>query len=222
LQPANFTHFTGIVYETGSKYGVLSKLEHLPGNDWNACASAAEGIDNLKSPIRGVSFVVPGDTSSMLGLASSKGERSNPRIETLDFAAHVVGHDIYAYESGSSIKCVGRVNAGDSVTVALNEQNNIEYAVNGQVRHTSVRVPKFPLYLKVVAVRPGPCAQEVQWMLHDTDMTDAAATESEDCNIHKLALDAIMEEKVKLEILLAQEKSENKVLRQKLGLVNKA
>jgi len=211
LIPAVFTDFHGIVYEPGSKM-----LESRSQNWDGTCASAAKGIYDLKSPIRGVSFVVPRDLNTMLGWASTESQRSDPHPKTFDFAAHVREFEFRVFESGSYHATFGDVEAGDSVTVAMNDENNFEYAVNGQVRYTSKSAPKFPLYLKLVAFAPGPCAQEVQWILSD------AATEIEDSHIQRLALDAVMEEKVKLEILLAQEKSENKVLRQRLGLAHSA
>jgi len=228
-----FTNFHGIVAQSGT----FSKTAAV---NWNACAASTDGIQSSQSCIRGVSFVIPRDgIDVMLGWASNEAQRGRTHFDSVTYAVDISScKDLRVYESGTHKGTFGTARAGDTVAVVLNDQSNIDYCVNGEVRYTSQQPPQFPLYLKLCAYSQGPCAQQVQWILRETAKVAPTAgdadSESEcpECNILKDALQSMADEKAGLEVHLAKVEADyakvkadlvkanadNQALRKQLGL----
>mmetsp|Transcript_10385 Transcript_10385/g.18639 ORF Transcript_10385/g.18639 Transcript_10385/m.18639 type:complete len:256 (-) Transcript_10385:193-960(-) len=236
LQPVRFTDFHGIVVDksplsplVGARYGMLSKLDSF-GSGWNACASTTEGIVDREGRIRGVTFKVAAGQeypNVIVGFESSENLRSEPDRCEFAYGVNIYHGALYVYEQGDCIgeRPFGEAQVGDSITVTLNEQDKIDYGVNGQVRYTSTRRPKeFPMYLKVSSWSSGPCpVQDVQWILREGEAPDAADTCEEEAP--PLLHSQSMSEKEKLEAvsaLVEEQRVQLRALRYRLGLVSGA
>mmetsp|Transcript_43105 Transcript_43105/g.97072 ORF Transcript_43105/g.97072 Transcript_43105/m.97072 type:complete len:282 (-) Transcript_43105:65-910(-) len=201
--------------------GTISKPSG--GNGWNACAATTEGIESTQSQVRGVCFVVESlAVQVMVGLASDTSQRATPAYASIDFAAYLDRGALNVFEVGCNVNkgyfpSVGQVQVGDRVSVTLNNDNQVEFRVNGAWKYTSTRAPQFPLYLKVAMCSPDCSVREVRWILHETEAACSPDIACKECAIHKSALQAMAEEKVELEeelekakADLAKERAENK------------
>jgi len=193
-EPVRFTDHFGVVVEDN---GALSKLQTKSNEEWDAGASTSPLLQGAHGNIIGFSFVVEATNRFTLGLCSDTTQRQSVDWRTLDFAAYVRIDNIFGvHESGSYLGNFGTVRRGDTVTVVLNEQQKVEYKVNEQVRYTSQCVPTFPLYVKIVAHRHGPCARQVRWIKR-LDCQELCSSVSD-------ALASNAETKVELEVRLAK------------------
>jgi len=162
----------------------------------------------------------------MMGWASKERERGVARIATLDFAAQVRRDQVLrVWESGTHMGDFGSVQRGDTITVALNGRNRVDYTVNGQVRYTSQRAPAFPLYLKLAASRRGPCAEQVQWILESRMPADIMPTCTERCRDLPRSFESKVKERNELRVRLSRMSAELEIemkkiraLRREMGL----
>mmetsp|Transcript_31551 Transcript_31551/g.72013 ORF Transcript_31551/g.72013 Transcript_31551/m.72013 type:complete len:268 (-) Transcript_31551:68-871(-) len=180
----------------------------LVGGVWGAIAATTEGIESTQSQIRGVSFVVASETIEVFaGWASYTSQRAAAGA-SFDYVAHIGLRCFNAVEGGNLKGRFGQVQVGDRVSVTLNNDNQVEFRVNGAWKYTSTRAPQFPLYLKVAMCSPDCSVREVRWILHETEAACSPDIACKECAIHKSALQAMAEEKVELEEELEKAKAD--------------
>jgi len=203
----------------------------LVGGVWGAIAATTEGIESTQSQIRGVSFVVASETIEVFaGWASYTSQRAAAGA-SFDYVAHIGLRCFNAVEGGNLKGRFGQVQVGDRVSVALNNDNLVEYRVNGAWKYTSEHAPQFPLYLKVNGKSHGPFVREVRWILRETEAACCPNLAPKEWAICKSALQAMGMmgvEKVELEeefgkakAYLAKERADNEALRKKLAFRSK-
>lgn len=133
--------------------------------DYSSFALSANEIKKNSDDVsEGFTFHAPeANTWAMVGFISAGGEAQT--IHDMDHALFFDGKQgVSVWEKGSLVGDFGDYEAGVPVDIVINRAGEVEYSVNGLIRHTSVQRPNFPLKVSAFILNPGGQLNGLGWV----------------------------------------------------------